>query len=160
MDRAEAIKKIDWFATWGSRIEDTLIEDKDVEAFQMAIAALREQEQKSPCFLCGYGGKHLDAPPCTKCPAHPREQESNAIQRNSNADNALEWVSVKERLPEKDTLVLCIGAKGGLFVGKNLRLYEGENVAYCYVPNSRISRNATHWMPLPEPPKEGADHAD
>lgn len=31
------------------------------------------QEQKSPCSLCGYGEKHLDAPPCTKCPARPKE---------------------------------------------------------------------------------------
>lgn len=27
---------------------------------------------KSPCQACGYGGKHLDAPPCTTCPAHPK----------------------------------------------------------------------------------------
>lgn len=26
----------------------------------------------SPCQACGYGGKHLDAPPCTTCPAHPK----------------------------------------------------------------------------------------
>ena len=44
------------------------------------------QEQKSPCSLCGYGGKYLDAPPCTQCPAHPKEQP-NANQRNSNASN-------------------------------------------------------------------------
>lgn len=27
---------------------------------------------KGPCQSCGYGGKHLDAPPCTTCPAHPK----------------------------------------------------------------------------------------
>lgn len=27
----------------------------------------------SPCHVCGYGGKHLDAPPCTSCPAHPKK---------------------------------------------------------------------------------------
>ena len=26
----------------------------------------------SPCQACGYGGKHLDAPPCITCPAHPK----------------------------------------------------------------------------------------
>lgn len=32
----------------------------------------RKQEQKSPCSLCGYGGKYLDAPPCDSCPAYPK----------------------------------------------------------------------------------------
>ena len=31
-----------------------------------------------PCSCCGYGGKHLDAPPCTTCPAHPKEHQPNA----------------------------------------------------------------------------------
>lgn len=51
-----------------------------VDAVNEAIAALRGQqkvERKSPCALCGYGGKHLDAPPCTRCPAHPKEAERN-----------------------------------------------------------------------------------
>lgn len=48
------------------------------EALDMAIAALRaQQEAKSPCAACGYGGKHLDAPPCTNCPAHPKKAEKN-----------------------------------------------------------------------------------
>lgn len=29
----------------------------------------------SPCALCGYGGKHLEAPPCCNCPAYPKEAE-------------------------------------------------------------------------------------
>lgn len=48
---------------------------------QMAITALRSQqkaEQQGPCSRCGYGGEHLEAPPCTSCPAHPKEIEENA----------------------------------------------------------------------------------
>lgn len=43
---------------------------KRLEALSMAISAL--MEQPSPCAACGYGGKHLDAPPCTDCPAYPK----------------------------------------------------------------------------------------
>lgn len=31
-------------------------------------------ERKSPCEVCGYRGEHLDAPPCTACPATPKKK--------------------------------------------------------------------------------------
>lgn len=98
------------------------------------------QAQKSPCSLCGYGGKHLDAPPCTKCPAHPKEQ-SNANQRNSNA---LEWIGVKEMLPEQKENAICINRHGNMMIGTYT---EWGWMFPCYfeIP--------THWMPLPQPPK-------
>lgn len=64
-----------------------------------------------------------------------------------------EWISVEERLPNKDELVLCIGAKGGMFLGDRLSLYCDEKSAYAHVPNSNIGRHAVYWMPLPQPPK-------
>lgn len=57
-------------------------------ACQMAITALhaqQEAEQQGPCSRCGYGGKHLSAPPCTACPAYPQETKNNA-QLPTNAD--------------------------------------------------------------------------
>ena len=42
-------------------------------------------EQQGPCSRCGYGGKHLSAPPCTACTAYPRETKNNA-QPPTNAD--------------------------------------------------------------------------
>lgn len=65
------------------------------------------------------------------------------------------WIPVTEQLPEPDTLVLCIGKKGGMFLGypsKYVRVSNGS--VYCSVPNARGGRYATHWLPLPEPPKE------
>ena len=45
----------------------------------VALSALRApQEAKSPCAACGYGGKHLDAPPCTNCPAYPKGEKNEA----------------------------------------------------------------------------------
>ena len=64
------------------------------------------------------------------------------------------WISVEERLPGYDELVLCVGAKGGMFLGCKLRLFAGDKTAYCFVPNARNGRYAKYWMPLPEPPKE------
>lgn len=66
-----------------------------------------------------------------------------------------EWIDVHDRLPDKDTLVLCVGAKGGMFLGFVRYLYGDDKTAYVRVPNARSGRYAAFWMPLPEPPKEG-----
>lgn len=57
-----------------------------------------------------------------------------------------EWISVKDRLP-----------KGGLVIWFHPAIKEGRTnlndyfrVDFCDLPN----RPATHWMPLPEPPKQ------
>ena len=65
------------------------------------------------------------------------------------------WIPVTERLPEEDVLVLCIGAKGGMFLGYPRFVYKDDGFAYTRVPNARGSRHATHWMPLPKAPKGG-----
>ena len=65
------------------------------------------------------------------------------------------WISVKEKLPERGTWVLCCGAKGGMFLSDWVTPPFGdEETAYCSVPNARCGRNAKYWMPLPEQPKE------
>ena len=56
-------------------------------ALDMAISALREQ--KSPCAACGYGGKHLDAPPCTTCPAHPKLESKLKVLESTEQSEAV-----------------------------------------------------------------------
>lgn len=57
-----------------------------------------------------------------------------------------EWISVEDRLPEKDVKVLTFGVYGfsvnyrDRFSGK----WRGVNGRSQWI---------THWMPLPEPPK-------
>lgn len=123
-------------------------------------------EQKSPCSLCGYGGKHLDSPPCTQCPAHPKEQP-NANQRNSNASNVQEWISVNDRLPEipkgwaespepvlymmKNTKTIYVGyyGEGGVWKDKYFRQYADSR-------NEVDADDVLCWMyqhDLPQPPK-------
>ena len=66
------------------------------------------------------------------------------------------WISVKKKLPDEGEMVLCVGTKGGMFIGELMvNAYRGGDSCGVYVPNSRHAyRNATHWMPLPEPPKQ------
>ena len=57
------------------------------------------------------------------------------------------WISVKERLPEEDVDVIAWEKAGFAFIDSVKRgMWKvGEN-------NFAV---VTHWMPLPEPPKEG-----
>lgn len=85
MTSDEAIKVLEdgkWWDDYSYYRPETKDSDKAkddlLDAIDIAIAALRAQEEaKSPCAACGYGGKHLDAPPCTECPAHPKVAEKN-----------------------------------------------------------------------------------
>lgn len=57
----------------------------------------------------------------------------------------MEWISVKDRLPEEDTWVLVYSRQGR---------YTNLKVDYIHGGKWFHSFYVTHWMPLPEPPKE------
>lgn len=59
-----------------------------------------------------------------------------------------EWISVKDRLPEAEERVLVYSYEDGINFGYFLG-YEDGFFIDCVYPNE-----STHWMPLPEPPKE------
>ena len=59
-----------------------------------------------------------------------------------------EWISVDERLPEREEIVLCC-----LGLVQNVYTYKGDNIwedSYGYYQKDEP---ITHWMPLPEAPK-------
>lgn len=60
------------------------------------------------------------------------------------------WIPVSERLPEKSGLVLCIA--DGRTELKFWDYVSKKWLGYFYIDTPQ---NVTHWMPLPEPPKEG-----
>ena len=79
------------------------------------------------------------------------------LKRIPSADvQPVKWIPVTERLPDSDTeYVLCCGSKGGMFVGwAAIKSYDGSGKCTGF-QNSGKGRSFTHWMPLPEPPKDG-----
>ena len=55
------------------------------------------------------------------------------------------WISVDDRLPEQGEEAICIAADGDMMIGKYT---EWGWMFPCYF------EELTHWMPIPEPPKE------
>ena len=65
----------------------------------------------------------------------------------------MKWISVEEKLPEKYTIVLCYKDNRwrlGYYIGAS---YSKGMAAFRY-PKDQFAFGVTHWMPLPEPPKE------
>ena len=63
----------------------------------------------------------------------------------------MEWISVDDRLPEKDCDVLYVDLDGDMYLG---HLESGMDkdifwTHYDYLEDHHI----THWMPLPKPPE-------
>ena len=108
--------------------------------------------------VCGDSNKSCRDCHVENCPGYG-EWEFAAEALMINAADAIEelskprWISVKERLPgDEFHYVLCCGAKGGMFVGW-VSKYMTNGKATGFV-HGGSGRNITHWMPLPQPPKE------
>ena len=103
MTREEAI----WYLT---PIAESASLERYKEALSMAVAALRDQEERR-------------------------------------------WIAVTERLPEKNNQwVLCLCVSGAIEVLKfdyTMWDWDAQYPGRCYMENY-----VTHWMPLPETPKE------
>ena len=131
MTREEAIKRLEWLEMVAEYVDSVTIGSKcteDWNAYNMAIAALREQD-------------------------------SNANQHVSNTSNALGgWISVEERLPERDKSVLILCKNKAMFTGYQYPDYEGKSrwrIHTALSSTKLLNRGrVTHWMPLPEPIKE------
>jgi len=60
----------------------------------------------------------------------------------------VEWVSVKDQMPEEGKYVLAFEPHGGIFMGFKL------GISWCDSRGiTRSLEQITHWMPLPEPPR-------
>ena len=67
-------------------------------------------------------------------------------ERDAAVEAMPRWISVDERLPEVGVNVIVLLADGFTSVAQRLTLGW-----FIYVYST--SRDVTHWMPLPEPPK-------
>lgn len=75
----------------------------------------------------------------------PIDEVINLIRRS-------EWISVEERLPEVDTNVLVVTANGSFKVAR-CNIYHNGTLVLWATNDGLGERAITHWMPLPEPPK-------
>ena len=62
----------------------------------------------------------------------------------------MEWISVKDRLPEKEDEVLAYEFHGDINIAY-IRGNEWRNLESGWAMDKT---HVTHWMPLPEPPKQ------
>ena len=80
-------------------------------------------------------------------------EAADAIEVLSKMEKATQWISVTERLPKEGEFVLVYG---NLYPNK----HDGGVIAvskrmdWNYWQGFGRERNITHWMPLPETPKE------
>ena len=72
----------------------------------------------------------------------------------ANGVTIQKWIPVTERLPAGDTVVLCYRADRRIMFGILLDATYADGVQ-AFMDRDRVfAFGATHWMPLPEPPKE------
>jgi len=64
-----------------------------------------------------------------------------------------EWISVKDGLPEDQRSVLTVNGHGEIRI---MGLWRKRGDEWTWVHNGHMMHynDITHWMPLPEPPKE------
>ena len=86
---------------------------------------------------------------CDGCGTRVADQECATIADHliANGVTVNEWISVKDRLPEYENQVLTYRGESGISVE---RMFPGAMWDFDY----DIIDAVTHWMPLPEAPKE------
>ena len=75
----------------------------------------------------------------------------------SNGVTVQEWISVKDRLPEDGEYVVCIAKRNPFSMFMPMVARIKKNGWVNPITEQYISE-ITHWMPLPELPKEGAEN--
>ena len=79
---------------------------------------------------------------------HTSHEQAYKNGYEKGKQDAMKWIPVTERLPEKGETVIALGNRGGVYTAK----YTGS--IYWHKLNARCHMcEPTHWMPLPTPPK-------
>jgi hypothetical protein len=73
------------------------------------------------------------------------------VENAPAVDAGPKWISVKDKLPERNKRVL-VAFKDGM-VTTSMRTLEQHTGVFGFLFEGDYG-TATHWMPMPEPPKE------
>lgn len=130
MDRAEAIGQYEEL----SRYLDIEIERGEKDGYKMTICKMRRELYSMAITAL-------------------REQEQS------------KWISVKERLPDNKehdwVLAQVVEDNGFMHIPKVMEYRQNRNdwfeETYGWLSEHNGAFTVTHWMPLPQPPKEGAE---
>ena len=125
--------------------------------YEELVRDLREQaehyckhcSEKSGEHLCGYKGDQYCGPKACLDAADAIEDLENKLNL-WRQDKISRWIPVTERLPEVYETVLTYGKHGVL-----VDYYSGVKSELGNPLFMIMGAKVTHWMPLPEPPKEG-----
>jgi len=117
------------------------------------IKRLRDSEHEIDCSLCDRDCCYPDGKVHGKCiiiEAFDAIEELSVVVRAQKAvlEKFPRWIPVTERLPEEYETVLLLPMSGEVISG----YYDSEHKSYCDMTGFR--HLCTHWMPLPEQPKE------
>lgn len=110
------------------------------------VKGLRVCGRGALCYGCS--AQNLSPAGCSKV---LKEQAADMLEKLAaeKDEKKPEWISVKDRLPEKNSIVLVCMDNGKYKVVLTSHLSSnGEWISYDK------NRKVTHWMPFPEPPKE------
>jgi hypothetical protein len=82
-----------------------------------------------------------------------------AASELNSSNNSNGWISVKDRLPEADELVICFGrafCQNGPSVeqGRYNKWGQWQNCEWDGCGGYEYFDEVTHWMPLPKPPEK------
>lgn len=83
---------------------------------------------------------------------HTSHEQAYKNGYEKGKQDAMKWVSVKERLPDNEQWVLCFmeNEEFGKF-----RVFQWSYIDWQWNDGNEWydEEDVTHWMPLPEPPK-------
>ena len=153
--------------------------DIQIDQLQARVAELEARI----CRTCDghgmIGGPSYSQPdeggePCPDCDAFILRKQAEAVQASRQAVSVPEWTDINLRQPEEyqDVLWFCQGGniRTGMYYGKNhcdrvpeTHPISGRGRSHYgkfgrYADPAESGHVVTHWMPLPQPPKQGQDH--
>ena len=120
---------------------------------------LKPEEIVQALRCCVFGG------PCQNCPEESNDHcmddlhmfASELIERDQKEIAELrekqQWIPVTERMPERDIQVIG-WYKDNPFSQYRLGVVAWNGNGWVFVYAHRYVTDVTHWMTLPEPPKE------